>query len=239
MPVVARDPLLVVVPSGGSRDHRCVPRDAVVRAADRDRSAALGRDERGDQPNAVRRVIGDGRVADDLERPGGARVRRQGGEDPRPPRRSRVPRRGVAGRERAAAREAPDLERRDDRRPPRRAVGLDLRLVLRLGIDQPVVRHPDRDDFARMPDTILGVRVHDVAPRPACHGPRPPLRGRVLRRLRCRLRMRPEAEMLGRRRPRAANDLRPGGTRRGDQKHERRSDQTAHCPKVQHSAARD
>jgi hypothetical protein len=92
----------------------------------------------------VLRVVGDGRVGNELSCAGGLRRLREGREQARAPRPARVLRGGEADRERAAIDESPDLVRGDNGGSPGEAVGLDGRSLLRAEAAEPVARELDR-----------------------------------------------------------------------------------------------
>ena len=112
------------------------PAHAVGRPARHDGGGGrprLVQGERGDDPHAVARVVGDRGVADPVVRPV-ALVLRDPGQEPVLPARPSVSRGRPADVGRAAVEEAPRLEGGDDRRPRCERVGLDLRLVLARGV---------------------------------------------------------------------------------------------------------
>ncbi len=161
-PVVADDPLLVVVLGRAARSvDRAAPAQTVTRAIDDHRHRGEVRAERRGEPPPVPGVVGDHGVAHPVERPGR--------QEARAPRAAAVPRGGEAVPRGAAVEVPTRLEDRDDRRAEREAVGLDLRFVLRREPDSGVARDLAAHDLAVQADHVDDVGVDDVAAASARH----------------------------------------------------------------------
>jgi len=127
--VVAQDPVLVGTRLSGHHERvrpgQCSVRGAVHHHA---RSVRARHGKRSDEPNSVRRVVGNGRVTHAIE--AAARVDGGSGEEPVGPRPPSIGRRSPADIGGTSVEEATALEGRDDRRSVRESVRLDLRFVL-------------------------------------------------------------------------------------------------------------
>src|SRR5438270_563027 len=167
-PVVARDPLLVVVlgrVSGGH--HRRAPRDAVAGPAAQGAHADLGLRDGADQPGAVLRVVGDDGVARRGRVSCRPRLSREGGEEAGAPVRACV----LRGREADARGPAVDhpagLEGGHERRADGEARRLHLGLVLPVLVGERVTREPPAHGLAARADRVLEVGDGEVAARAA------------------------------------------------------------------------
>ena len=158
--VVAGEPVLVVGEVRAPRQRRVgrgAPREAVRRAVDRQPRRIRRDRERVREPDAVRRVVGDHRIARPHRWPTRGRVRGQPRQRALAPGPAAVLRGREADARGAAGAVASDLEHRDRRLADRLRVRLDLGLVLALGVRVPVAVNAAADDLAVGFDPVAGV----------------------------------------------------------------------------------